>query len=556
MRTMIFITAILVSALAVSAVSATPLQHAWPSVDLQLKASRVQPGSALEKLILRIRTSACCGPTSRTTRSGAALAARLLAQEPSGGQLLGGRSDRRLSAGPQGDPRVDALPPGPRARPAPAVRTPRCRSFRTSDDRRAAHLRRPDRAAQRVGRSASTAGTRSRSSAPRTTSARSGQQAQFFSTNGGATWGQTLPAPAPATPSMSDPTVEWTSDGTAWSTTIGINSAQTALHMRAYKSTDGGATWTFDATFSGTLTNNDKEMHVGGPQRHLAVQGQHLRHLAHRPSGLGGAAHRPDRLLADADPGQRLGDHRHRDRRRHQDQRHRRRLRLLARHRQPASSTSSSRPTAASPSARRSGSPPPSAPSRSASRPTPAAELLIYISGGAYRTATQEQRLRRLGRPLRRLPAAPAAAGRAPTPPRPARAASGSRAPPTAAPPGRRRSRSTTSPALNDQFFPWLVVDDDQRQAGADLLRHGRRLDAQEDQRLLPVLDRRRRHLERAVQGDDRPDQRDHRRRRPAATSTATTTASTASPACSSPSWTDRRSGGHEEIWTVPITEP
>ena len=59
---------------------------------------------------------------------------------------------------------------------------------------------------------------------------------------------------------MSDPTVEWTSDGTAWSTTIGINAAETVLTMRSYKSTDGGATWTFDATFSGGLTNNDKQM--------------------------------------------------------------------------------------------------------------------------------------------------------------------------------------------------------------------------------------------------------------------------------------------------------
>ena len=30
--------------------------------------------------------------------------------------------------------------------------------------------------------------------------------------------------------------------------------------MRAYKSTNGGATWTFDNTFSGTQKNTDKEM--------------------------------------------------------------------------------------------------------------------------------------------------------------------------------------------------------------------------------------------------------------------------------------------------------
>jgi hypothetical protein len=56
-----------------------------------------------------------------------------------------------------------------------------------------------------------------------------------------------------------DPTVDWTSDGTAWSTAIGI-SAAFVLQLRAYRSTDRGQTWTFDATFSGTQTAADKQM--------------------------------------------------------------------------------------------------------------------------------------------------------------------------------------------------------------------------------------------------------------------------------------------------------
>ena len=88
----------------------------------------------------------------------------------------------------------------------------------------------------------------------------SGRQAMFFSSNGGASWGQTLLPLVTGDAFMSDPTVDWTSDGTAWSTTIGIDSAGSVLKMRAYKSTDGGATWTFDATFSGSTTNNDKQM--------------------------------------------------------------------------------------------------------------------------------------------------------------------------------------------------------------------------------------------------------------------------------------------------------
>jgi hypothetical protein len=88
----------------------------------------------------------------------------------------------------------------------------------------------------------------------------SGSQAQFYSTDGGATWGQSSLPRQTGDSFHSDPTVEWTSDGTAWSTTIGINSGGSVLHMRAYKSTDNGATWTFDATFSGTQTNTDKQI--------------------------------------------------------------------------------------------------------------------------------------------------------------------------------------------------------------------------------------------------------------------------------------------------------
>jgi fibronectin type 3 domain-containing protein len=86
-----------------------------------------------------------------------------------------------------------------------------------------------------------------------------GEQAIFFSSNTGATWGQTQLPLVLGDSFHSDPTVDWTSDGTAWSTTIGIDATQTVLTMRAYKSTNGGASWTFDNTFSNG-TNNDKEL--------------------------------------------------------------------------------------------------------------------------------------------------------------------------------------------------------------------------------------------------------------------------------------------------------
>ncbi len=88
----------------------------------------------------------------------------------------------------------------------------------------------------------------------------SGQQAMYYSSNGGSTWGQTSLGLQTGDAFHSDPTVDWTSDGTAWSTTIGINSAGTQLRMRAYKSTNGGQTWTFDNTFSGTQTSADKQL--------------------------------------------------------------------------------------------------------------------------------------------------------------------------------------------------------------------------------------------------------------------------------------------------------
>src|SRR3954453_12835880 len=88
----------------------------------------------------------------------------------------------------------------------------------------------------------------------------SGMQGEYYSTDGGVTWGQSNLPLASGDAFHSDPTVDWSSDGTAWSTTMGINSGQTVLKVQSYKSTNGGATWTFDGTISGTQTNTDKQM--------------------------------------------------------------------------------------------------------------------------------------------------------------------------------------------------------------------------------------------------------------------------------------------------------
>jgi hypothetical protein len=87
-----------------------------------------------------------------------------------------------------------------------------------------------------------------------------GNQAQFWSGNGGATWSQTLLPTAPGTTDdrQGDPCVDWTADGTAWALTVGIDDPNLVYKVRCFKSIDAGATWNFDSTISGTQTGVDK----------------------------------------------------------------------------------------------------------------------------------------------------------------------------------------------------------------------------------------------------------------------------------------------------------
>jgi hypothetical protein len=85
-----------------------------------------------------------------------------------------------------------------------------------------------------------------------------GTQAQFFSSDSGVTWKQTTLPLASGDSLHSDPAVDWTSDGTAWALTLGIGAGGNAL--RSYRSTDGGGTWTLEATPSGAQTAVDREI--------------------------------------------------------------------------------------------------------------------------------------------------------------------------------------------------------------------------------------------------------------------------------------------------------
>jgi hypothetical protein len=228
----------------------------WPTVQEQLEKSHVQPGSALERLILDNQDFSLLNPQEFNDHIRIPLWLRVQYRKSH-------PNDRFSPADPTGG--------------YPLVLHEAWEWMTTHQDLRPGkpeHSGPPEKVSETGEQRISGAQTSPRSESDIRVNylnpqkiigasnniSSSGRQAMFFSTNGGASWGQTLLPLVTGDAFMSDPTVDWTSDGTAWSTTIGINSAGTVLTMRAYKSTDGGATWTFDATFSGSLTNNDKQM--------------------------------------------------------------------------------------------------------------------------------------------------------------------------------------------------------------------------------------------------------------------------------------------------------
>jgi hypothetical protein len=87
----------------------------------------------------------------------------------------------------------------------------------------------------------------------------SGSQAQYWSTDGGATWGRTTLPLAAGDAFQTDPTVDWTTDGAAWATTIGVAANGLTTRIRSYRSLDDGATWRLDGTVSGEQRSVDKQ---------------------------------------------------------------------------------------------------------------------------------------------------------------------------------------------------------------------------------------------------------------------------------------------------------
>lgn len=78
------------------------------------------------------------------------------------------------------------------------------------------------------------------------------RQIQYRTTDGGATWNETALPLFTGDVTQSGPSVDWTLDSKAWTTTVAANIG--GSFGRAYLSTDLGLTWSPDGTFSGAQT--------------------------------------------------------------------------------------------------------------------------------------------------------------------------------------------------------------------------------------------------------------------------------------------------------------
>ena len=81
----------------------------------------------------------------------------------------------------------------------------------------------------------------------------------FSSLDRGVTWSNSQLPTFAGDFFQSDPAVDWTSDGTAWALAIGvISNPPLVANVRCFKSTDQASTWTFDSNLSPSNTATDK----------------------------------------------------------------------------------------------------------------------------------------------------------------------------------------------------------------------------------------------------------------------------------------------------------
>lgn len=260
----VVVAVLLLCMLSVTGAFAAPQQVRWPSVHEQLRTDRVVPGSALERLIEDNQDFSMLRPEEAKDKMPVPLWLRVWWRknhpegvysrlDPTGGYPLVLKEIHEWMIHHQ-----DLLPGAPEPDVAPGIHSIFDEATTGGTNIRISGASSADRSesdirvnywdtTKIIGASNNIGG--------------SGTQAQFYSTDNGATWGQTTLSLQTGEAFNSDPTVDWTSDGTAWSTTMGINATGTTLRIRAFKSTNNGATWTFDGTVSGSQTNTDKQMH-------------------------------------------------------------------------------------------------------------------------------------------------------------------------------------------------------------------------------------------------------------------------------------------------------
>jgi hypothetical protein len=87
-----------------------------------------------------------------------------------------------------------------------------------------------------------------------------GPLAVFYSGDMGGSWSQSSLPEQAGDEFQGDPAVDWTSDGTAWALCVGLLNPTLGNTVRCFKSVNNGQTWTFDAIISGTQNNVDKPM--------------------------------------------------------------------------------------------------------------------------------------------------------------------------------------------------------------------------------------------------------------------------------------------------------
>lgn len=235
----------------------------WPSLQEQIAAERAPAGSALARLIAENQELGLLRPAEAHDKMGLPPwlrvlwrkqhpGAEFLASDPTGGYpLLLKEVHEWMASHPD-------LLPGDAARPAGEFQEKGEKAVEAGPDERLSEEDLAIRAESDIrvnywdpNRIVSSANNLFK-----------GRMSMYYSDDHGASWGSTLLPLTEGDSFQSDPAVDWTSDGTAWTTFIGVvqSGRNLELRLRAFRSGDGGAHWTPDAVISGDQLFADKQM--------------------------------------------------------------------------------------------------------------------------------------------------------------------------------------------------------------------------------------------------------------------------------------------------------